>query len=103
MTHIRWMVQWSDIIVLQYPRSVEQMHETGVCGSVEMIDDRDYLALKCAALDIRVPHSTEALPECEQDDLSFGVLIVDFVDELNVGCGKLGGGDVVDGISIVRA
>lgn len=89
--------------MLQDPSSVEQVHEASVRVGVEMIDDRDYFAFKCAALDIRISHSTEALPECEQNDLSFGVLAVDFVDELDVGCGVLGRGYVVSGISIVCA
>ena len=97
------MIQRSDIIMLQDPSRVEQMHEAAVRIGVEMIDDCDYFVLECAALDIRVSHRTEALPECEQDDLSFGVLIVDFVDELNVGCGEFGRGDVVSGIGIVCA
>jgi len=103
MTHIRWMIQWSDIVVLQYPSSIEQMHEAAVSVGVEMIDHRDYFVLECTALDIGVSYSAETLPQGEQDNLSFGVLAVDFVDQLNVGCGELGRGDVVSGISIVCA
>ena len=103
MTHIRWMIQWSDIIVLQYSSRVEQMHEAAVCVGVELIDDRDYFVLECTALDIRVSHSAETLPQSEQNDLSFGVLVVDFVDQLNIGCGELSRGDVIAWISIVCA
>jgi len=89
--------------VLQYPCSVEKVHEAAVRVGVEMTDDTDDFALKRATLDVGISYSAKALPECEQDDLSFWVLSVDFVDELNVGCGELGRGDVINGISIVRA
>jgi len=103
MTHVRWMVQWSYVIVLQYPSSVEQMHKAAVRVGIEMIDHRANFVLKRAALNIGISHSTKALPKCEKDDLGFGVLVVDFVDELNVGCGEFGRGDVIHRISIVCA
>lgn len=108
MSNISWVIQWSNIVMLQDTGSIEVVHKTFATTFIEraIVEIADYIlndVQEAGTLLPRVTHLAEAGPETDDNDLGFRPALMHLVDQLDIRVVELLMGDIVAGIVVISA